>query len=141
MNDLLGFDPTKYLLDTPADEGFKPLPKGRYDCQISEAEKVVSKAGNDTLRLKFKVTGPKYEGRIMWEYFSIFTPGKGGEVGKQRLSSLLQVVNCLSLANFDQLVGKSAKCLVIAENDRNRIISFSPAGDDKRTKGDDDLPF
>ena len=39
--------------------GFEPIPEGKYRIRIKEAEKAVSKSGNDMLVLKFEVSGQK----------------------------------------------------------------------------------
>lgn len=39
--------------------GFEPIPEGKYRIRIKEAEKAVSKSGNDMLVLKFEVSGHK----------------------------------------------------------------------------------
>jgi hypothetical protein len=52
--------------DTPAAEGFNPLPAGKYVCVADHGERTTSRSGNQSYKVTFKVLEGPHEGRRVW---------------------------------------------------------------------------
>lgn len=65
----------KYKVDfTDVDEskGFEPISKGKHEVYVFEMEESKSQAGNDMIKVVFKVADGKDKGKTIW-HFLVFT--------------------------------------------------------------------
>ena len=121
----LGFDVNKYV-SSAEERSFTPVPRGKYNAEITEIGNYTSKAGNLMIKAVFDITGPSHQGRKLFEYFNTNNEGKGGEIAKQRLTALLKAANSLNASGFEQIKTKKVTLMLIVEDDRNRIVAFEP---------------
>lgn len=68
--------------------GFEVLPKGKYDAVVDELEFGESKAGNPMITVKYAITTPEYENRIIFDYW-VLGGGKAAEFGLAKLKKFL----------------------------------------------------
>ena len=126
----LGFNPSDYATNNE-ERSFLPVPRGKYNAEITEIGDYTSKAGNQMLKAVFDIVGPSHIGRKLFEYFNINNEGKGGEIAKQRLTALLKASNALNAKGFEQIQTKKVKLMIIVEGDRNKVVAFEPATEEK----------
>lgn len=51
--------------------GSEPVPEGRYNVIVDKAELAVSEKGNQTINVTFKITDGDYEGKLLWDTFTL----------------------------------------------------------------------
>lgn len=66
---------------------FEVIPKGIYDAIVDELSFGDSKAGNPMITLKFTITSPEFENRIIFDYYVL--AGSGAEFGLAKLKKFL----------------------------------------------------
>jgi len=94
--------------DVPqSDNNFEPVPSGWYNVSITDAEVKDTKAGTGTyIKVRFDITGPTHEGRVVWTNLNNRNPNsKAEEIGLQQLDSLMRSIGVASITDTDQLVG------------------------------------
>ena len=86
---------------------FLPIPDGWYSVVIAGAELKTTKAGNGSyISVRFDVTGPSHQGRVVWTNLNIKNPNpKAEEIGRQQLDSLMRSIGVGSVGDTDQLIG------------------------------------
>lgn len=86
---------------------FEPLPAGWYTAQITNAELKATKAGTGQyIAIRYDITGPTYQGRIVFGNLNIRNPNiKAEEIGRQQLGELMRAVGLAKVNNTDQLIG------------------------------------
>jgi len=118
-------------------KGLEPIPVGAYTASITSAERKTSQAGNEMINLQWKVSGGKYDGRIVFDSM-VFTEKTLWRV-KAALIALGYSKTFSGEVDPDQLVGKTATILVEIEvgrgtdqetgepyPDRNRVRRIKP---------------
>ena len=60
-------------------KGFEVIPKGTYDAVVDELDFGDSKAGNPMVTIKYSITTPEYENRVIYDYWVL--SGNGAEFG------------------------------------------------------------
>ena len=97
------------LKDIPADEDreFSPIPAGWYTAAIAGADIRQTKAGTGNyIAVRFDVTGPEYQGRVVWTNLNTRNPNpKAEEIGRQQLGNIMRAVGLTKLEDTDQLLG------------------------------------
>jgi hypothetical protein len=96
--------------DTPQSENdFQPIPAGWYNVTVTDAELKDTKAGTGNyIKVRFDVTGPSHEGRVVWTNLNIKNPTpKAEEIGRQQLDSLMRSIGIATVEDTDQLIGGS----------------------------------
>lgn len=97
-------------------KSFEVIPKGTYEAVVDELEFGESKAGNPMITVKYMLTTPEYENRVIFDYWVL--SGKGGEFGLGKLKTFLTRVcpevdiTAFNPANFSDsgvAVGKICK--------------------------------
>lgn len=97
-------------------KGFEVIPKGTYEAIVDELEYGESKAGNPMVTVKYSLTTPEYENRIIFDYWVL--AGKGADFGLGKLKGFLTRVcpevdvtafNPKSFADEGVAVGKVCK--------------------------------
>ena len=53
------------------DNDFSPIEEGTYELAAEEWEQKISKNNNKYLKVKYRVLGPNYANRVLWENFTI----------------------------------------------------------------------
>lgn len=86
---------------------FDPLPEGWYNVSIAGAEVKNTKAGTGQyIAVKYTVTGPSHEGRIVFGNLNIKNPNPDAEkIGRQQLGDLMRSVGLAKIKDTDQLIG------------------------------------
>jgi hypothetical protein len=88
---------------------FEPLPAGWYTVTISQAELKDTKAGNGQyIKLRYDVTGPSHQGRVVFGNLNIKNPNqKAEEIGRQQLGDIMRAIGLAKVTDTDQLIGNS----------------------------------
>lgn len=104
MSDL-GF--TYNAADIPQDTSFDPIPAGWYSATITNAEAKDTRDGSGKyIKLRFDVTGPSHQGRVVFANINIRNKSDAAEkIGVQQLGELMRAIGLPSLSNTDQLIG------------------------------------
>ena len=117
MSDFDGIDFTN--VESREEESSSYIPKGDYNCIISECTKHMSAAGNESIKLEVKVHNePKFNGWIVRKYFSLWYRNDDAE--KQELirgyaaSDFKRLLTAVGLdtppTNAEDLQGKTLLC-------------------------------
>lgn len=113
---------------TREEQQFELLPEGKYRIRISNADKAVSKNGNDMLVLQFEVSGST---KILWHYI-VFMPDRP-EITNRMLTQFFDSFKDIPEGDFNMKnwIGKVGACKIKHEtyNDekRERISYFISA--------------
>lgn len=65
MGDLSGYDEEYAQTSTPS--AYPPIPDDRYEVEIVKIELTKTAAGDDAIKWRFKITGGKYAGRLLFK--------------------------------------------------------------------------
>jgi hypothetical protein len=93
--------------ELPQAQSFEPLPAGWYSAAITEAELKTTKSGTGHyIKLKYQITGPTHEGRVVFGNVNIRNQNdKAEEIGLQQLNSIMSAIGLASVEDSDQLIG------------------------------------
>lgn len=105
--------------DNPSSGGFDPLPAGWYTATIADAELKPTKAGTgEYIAVRFDITGPTHEGRVVFTNLNIRNPNpKAEEIGRQQLDQLMIATGLPSVQDTDQLIGGSCSIKLTVKHD------------------------
>lgn len=113
----------------------EPIPAGWYNATITEAEVKDTKAGTGRyIKLRFDVTGPTHQGRVVFTNINIQNPNpKAEEIGHQQLGQLMKAGGLSSLSDTDQLIGVGAQIKVSIRKseeygDQNEVKAYKSIG-------------
>lgn len=86
---------------------FDPLPAGWYNVTIAGAELKTTSAGTGQyIAVRYDVTGPTHQGRVVFGNLNIRNPNpKAEEIGRQQLGDLMRAIGLASVQDTDQLIG------------------------------------
>ena len=119
----------------PKSTGFEPLPAGWYDSTVQGAELKNTKAGTGRyIAVKYAITGPTHQGRIVFANLNIKNPNpKAEEIGRSQLGELMRAIGLTKVTDTDQLIGGSlAIKLKIVKSDEygdsNDVAGFKSLG-------------
>jgi len=86
---------------------FEPIPAGWYTASITGAEIKNTKAGTGQyIAVKYTITGPSFQGRIVFGNLNIKNPNvKAEEIGRQQLGEIMRAINLAKVTDTDQLIG------------------------------------
>ena len=109
---------------------FDPIPAGWYTATISDASLETTKAGNGQyIKVRYDVTGPSHEGRVVFGNFNIRNPNsKAEEIGRQQLGDLMRATGIAAVTDTDQLIGLNCQIKVA-------IRKSDEYGDQNEVKG------
>lgn len=118
--------------DLPADTSVSdPIPVGWYTATITEADVKDTKSGTGRyIKLRFDVTGPSHQGRVVFSNINIQNPNpKAEEIGHQQLGQLMNAAGLDSLSDTDQLIGVNASIKVAIRKseeygDQNEVKAY-----------------
>jgi hypothetical protein len=88
-------------------EKFSPIPAGWYTAVVASAEIKQTNAGNgEYIAIRFDITGPESEGRVVWANLNIRNPSpRAEEIGRQQLGELMRAIGLSTINDTDQLIG------------------------------------
>lgn len=96
---------------------FDPLPDGWYNVAIAGAEVKNTKAGTGQyIAIKYTVTGPTHQGRVVFGNLNIKNPNpKAEEIGRQQLGDLMRAIGIPKIKDTDQLIGGNLSIKLIVK--------------------------
>jgi hypothetical protein len=98
---------------------FEPIPAGWYNARIVKADLQDTKSGTGQyIKLRLDVTGPSYQGRVMWANLNIRnSSSKAEEIGRAQLSAILQAIGLPKISDTDQLISGELQIKVEVKSD------------------------
>ena len=112
--------------------GYDPIPAGMYTATINSVELKDSRSGGQYLNIRYDITGPSHQGRVLFGMLNIRNPNpRAEEIGLQQLGELLKAIGLDKLSDTDELIGGQLQVKVDIEKseqygEQNRIRSFRP---------------
>ena len=111
---------------------FEPLPAGTYSARITNVDLKDTKAGNGQyLALRFDITGPTHQGRVVFSNLNIKNPNpKAEEIAHADLGDIMRAIGLAKFKNTDQLVGGDLNIKLTVKNDetygnKNEVKGYS----------------
>jgi hypothetical protein len=105
----MSFFGEEFTVDTlpVSDNKFEPLPAGWYTATITGAEVKKTKAGTgEKIDMKYTITGPTHQGRIIFGNLNIRNPNpKAEEIARQQLGEIMRAIGLSKISDSDQLIG------------------------------------
>lgn len=100
--------------DLPQGKSFDPIPAGWYNASITEADLKPTKDGSGQyIKLRFDVTGPSHEGRVIYSNINLRNANpKAEEIGRQQLGDLARALGLPAVSDTDQLIGGACRIKV-----------------------------
>ena len=86
---------------------FEPLPAGWYTATITQAElKDTQARTGQYIKLRYDITGPSHQGRIVFGNLNIKNPNpKAEEIGRADLGEIMRAIGLGKVTDTDQLIG------------------------------------
>lgn len=105
--------------DLPEGGAFDPVPAGWYNATITEADLKTTKAGDGHyIALRFDITGPAYQGRVIWGNLNIHNPNATAEeIGRRDLGNIARAIGLEKISDTDQLVGGNLQIKLTIKKD------------------------
>jgi hypothetical protein len=93
--------------DFVTSSNFDPLPEGWYNVTIAGAEVKNTKAGTGQyIAIKYTVTGPTHQGRVVFGNLNIKNPNpRAEEIGREQLGAMMRAIGLSKIKDTDQLIG------------------------------------
>lgn len=127
---------------------FTPIPAGWYTAKISEADLKETKAGNGRyINIRYDVTGPSHEGRVVFGMLNIKNPSRKAEdIGLAQLGELLRAIGLPRVGDTDELVGYDVAIKVKIRKseeyrDQNQVTNWKSVDGGGFTAPTDGVPF
>lgn len=121
--------------DLPEGQNFEPIPAGWYSVTVTGAEVKETKAGTGQyIAVRYDVTGPTHEGRVIFGNLNIRNPNpKAEEIGRQQLGDLMRAIGLAQVTDTDQLIGGRLQIKVTIQKseeygDRNDVKGYKADG-------------
>ena len=97
---------TYNVADLPKGQDPEPVPAGMYNANITQAELKQTNAGGTMIKLRFDITGPTHQGRVVFGNINIRNANpKAEEIGMQQLGDLARAIGLQQVQDTDQLIG------------------------------------
>lgn len=95
------------VADIPEDKKeFAPIPAGWYRGQITKSELKDTKSGGKMISIGLTITGPEYQGRVIFANLNIRNPSAEAErIGQQQLGAVLRAIGLARVQDTDELIG------------------------------------
>jgi len=96
--------------DLPVSEtSYEPIPAGWYNAKITSAElKNTKVGGGQYIRLRYDVTGPSHQGRVVFGNLNIRNASPEAErIGRQQLGEVMRAIGLARVQDTDQFIGGS----------------------------------
>lgn len=102
----LGFEINRAELPV-SESSYETVPAGWYSAKITEAELKQTKSGTGQyIKLRFDITGPTHEGRVVFNNLNIQNANpKAEEIGRQQLNEVMAACGLERVTDTDQFVG------------------------------------
>jgi hypothetical protein len=108
--------------DLPVSEtSYEPVPAGWYNASITSAELKNTKAGGGQyIRLRYDITGPSHQGRVVFGNLNIRNASPDAErIGRQQLGEVMRAIGLARVQDTDQFIGGSLSIkLAIKESEQ-----------------------
>lgn len=123
------------------------LPEGEYTVIVDRQEMRQTKAGNDALKLGFKVTEGEFKGKMIFQQYNMTGNEKAVEIARGQLKSLLVAGNKpVAISGPHEFVGVEVNAYIKLEKneqygDQNRIAYFKPKKAAASTQKFEGVPF
>lgn len=116
---------------------YAPLPDGWYNVKIHSAEIKKTKAGNGQfIAIRYDITGPSYQGRVVFGNLNIKNPSTvAEEIGRQQLGSLMRAIGLAKVNDTDELIGGNLQIKLATRTSEG----YEPINDIKGFKAIDGL--
>jgi hypothetical protein len=105
----MAFLDEEFSVDTlpVGNNNFEPLPEGWYNATITSAEIKSTKAGDGKfIAVKYTVTGPSHQGRVVFGNLNIKNAStKAEEIGRSQLGDIMRAIGLAKVSDTDQLIG------------------------------------
>ena len=90
-----------------SEQSYELLPPGWYSASITRADlKATKDGGGQYIALRFDVTGPSHQGRVVFGNLNIKNrSAKAEEIGRQQLGELMRAIGLARVQDTDQLIG------------------------------------
>ena len=113
-----------------SDKSYQVLPAGWYTATITGAELKATKAGTGQyIAIKYDITGPTHQGRIVFGNLNIRNPNPTAEeIGRQQLGEVMRAIGLAKVQDTDELIGGQLSIKVA-------IRSSDQYGDQNEVKG------
>lgn len=94
--------------DMPQSEGgFDPIPDGWYDVTIVKADLKATQKGGEMLNIRYDVTGPTHQGRVLFGGLNIRNANPTAEkIGLQQFGELMAACGLARVKDTDELIGR-----------------------------------
>jgi len=114
-------------------EGFGLIPAGEYQAKIVATEMVKNNSGKGKhLKIKVKVMGPEYKGRVLFDRLNLVNPNKEAvQIAEAQLSAICHALGIKRIKNTQQLHDKPLLINVVVApgtngyKDQNKIQVYS----------------
>jgi len=105
--------------DLPEGGAFDPVPAGWYNATITEASVKTTKDGTGKfIALRLDITGPAYQGRVVWANINIQnTSAMAEEIGHRNLGDIGRAIGLAVISDTDQLVGGNLQIKLTIKKD------------------------
>jgi hypothetical protein len=118
--------------DLPEGRGeFEPIPAGWYSATITSAEVKTTKTGTgEYIALRLDITGPSFEGRVVFANLNIKNANPAAEEGARRdLGSIMRAIGLAKVHDTDQLIGGNLEIKVsiqksVEYGDKNEVKNY-----------------
>ena len=129
------------LEELPVADSFDVIPEGTYDAKTTQADLKTTKSGTGKyIRLRWDITGPTHQGRVVWQNLNIQNQNPmAEEIGQKQLREMADAIGLTGkITDTDQLVGGHAKIKVIIRkqdgyDDQNDVKRVLPLSDNTAT--------
>jgi hypothetical protein len=103
----LGFTADVDDLPQDNDGNFTPLPAGWYSASINDAQLKDTKKGDGKyIAIRFDITGPSHEGRVVFSNLNIQNKSpKAEEIGRSQLGQIMRAMGLKKVDDSDELIG------------------------------------
>ena len=121
------------------------LPSGEYNILVYAQEMKQTKAGNEALKLTFKVTEGEFKGKVIFQQYNLSGNEEAVKISRGQLKSLLVSANHnVNISGPHEFVGLEVTAMVKIEKsdmygEQNRISYFKPLK--KSAPKDNGVPF
>jgi len=86
---------------------FEPVPEGEYEMMCEEAEEKSTSSGGTMIKAKFRILGPEFKNRVVYNNFNIINKSeKAQEIGRRQISTWARAVGKPNAADTDELLNR-----------------------------------
>ena len=120
--------------DIPPEENtFQPLPDGWYTASINNAEVKTSKSGGEYINIRYDITGPTHQGRVVFGMVTLTNHGPNKataeSIGRQHLGKIVMAIGLQGINDTDQLIGGNLQIKLATEKneeygDKNKVTNW-----------------